>query len=75
MSSYVMKSNKQKRLELDAKRHRQADKQEQKKAFQKQMQIQQDSLDHVAVNRESLAPDVSFDVPAFVSRGHYIDQH
>jgi hypothetical protein len=54
-----MKSNKQKRLELEAKRQRR-----EKKAV---------AYGTVPVNPLSLCPDNSYGVPLFVTRGFYVD--
>ena len=69
-----MKSNKQKRLELEAKRKRQDDKLAQKQAAALEARLARERIGHVAVNREKLAPNPSYDTPEFVSRGYYVDQ-
>ena len=55
-----MKSNKQKRLELEAKRKRQDDKLAQKQAAALEARLARERIGHVAVNREKLAPNPSY---------------
>lgn len=69
-----MKSNKQKRLELEAKRKRQEDKLAQRQAAAQEARLERERIGHVVVNREKLAPNPSYDTPEFVSRGYYVDQ-
>ncbi len=69
-----MKSNKQKRLELEAKRKRQDNKLVQKLAAALEARLARERVGHVTVNREKLAPNSSYDTPEFVSRGYYVDQ-
>lgn len=77
----AVKSGKQRRIELDAKRqvrrkkaaaeeaHRQLARQEREAALQEQK-----AALGVAVDRSKLAPDGSDDVPESVMRGYYLDQ-
>ena len=69
-----MKSNKQKRLELEAKRKRQDDKLAQRQTAALEARLARERIGHVAVNRDKLASNPSYDTPAFVSRGYYVDQ-
>jgi len=69
-----MKGNKQKRLELKAKQEQHAEKFAQKRAIALQARLARDGIGHLAVNRENLAPDGSYDTPEFVTRGFYLNQ-
>jgi hypothetical protein len=72
-----MKSNKQRRTELTAKRkvHRQKEAAKKKAIDTARLQARQQRLidQGVAVNAEALSPDNSYSSPAYVERGYYID--
>ncbi len=72
-----MKSNKQKRLELQVERQIRRAK-EAKEAAQKASELAQREYDRleaegILVDASKLTPDGSYDVPVFVSRGYYED--
>ena len=62
-----MKSNKQRRAELKAKRAA-------KRAEAERASKLEALIGGVAVNRTALAPDHSYSVPDFVERGYYVDR-
>ncbi|HWE39875.1 MAG TPA: zinc-ribbon domain containing protein [Isosphaeraceae bacterium] len=62
-----MKSNKQRRAELKARKAA--------RRAEAERAVKLDALAHgVAVDRTALAPDPSDSVPAFVERGYYVDR-
>ena len=69
-----MKSGKQRRIELRAKRHARREKATLEQEQRRRAQQERCAARGVAVNRNKLAPDGSYDIPAFVSRGYYVDQ-
>jgi Probable zinc-ribbon domain len=73
-----MKSGKQRRAELQAKKHARAAKvaaaEAAKKERERQRLLALKRREGVAVNVESLAPNNSYDTPDFVKRGYYVDK-
>lgn len=74
----TVKSSKQQRLDLDAKRkirRKKAAEEEAQRQLARRLarQAREASLG-LAVDRSKLAPDGSYSVPGFVSRGYYLDQ-
>ncbi len=69
-----MKSNKQRRLELDAKRQARAEKIQTERTWAAQEELESAATVGVVVDRLALAPHGSYDEPEFVIRGFYLDQ-
>jgi hypothetical protein len=68
-----MKSAKQRRAELDAKREARAAKAAAERAAAARAALEREAARGRAVNREALAPHGSYDEPEFVTRGFYAD--
>jgi hypothetical protein len=66
----LMKSGKQRRVEISARRKKRALK---RSAMAKAVELRNTASRMVPVNEELLAPNNSYGAPAFVSRGYYID--
>ena len=69
-----MKSGKQRRLELDAKKKARAAKSAAKRTASARATRELEAARGVSVNRELLAPHGSYSEPEFVARGSYVDQ-
>ena len=65
-----MKSGKQRRVEISAKRKKRALK---RSAIAKAVELRNTPSRMVPVNEELLAPNNSYGAPAFVTRGYYVD--
>jgi hypothetical protein len=66
-----MKSGKQRRKEILVRRKKQADKRE---PMTKAVEFRHSLSQMVPVNEEQLAPNNSYGVPDFVTRGYYVDR-
>jgi hypothetical protein len=69
-----MKSGKQRRAELDAKREAGADKARAERAEAARAALVREAARGIPVNRDALAPHNSYEEPEFVTRGFYSDQ-
>src|SRR5688572_16141188 len=69
-----MKSNKQRRAELAAKRKARADKLAAEQKATARAERERNVARGAIVDSSKLAPDNSYGVPAFVARGYYEDQ-
>ena len=69
-----MKSGKQRRIELDAKKKVRAEKVAADLAADARARNERRASKQVAVNRDALAPHGSYSQPEFVARGYYLDK-